>query len=849
MTLKIKVVSALSLLLMLMLSVVPAGYGGVTDVSAGGYCDWIQFVADVTIPDGLPVDPGIALIKTWRLKNIGTCWWTKDYKLVFVGGEQMGGLSAVNLPKGGIAPGQTINLTIGLTAPLIPGSYIGYWELQNAAGGLFGIGQTASKPFFVEIEVRSKAAPVFDFVANAPSALWATEATGIRSFPGVYGDPDGFVQTVEHPVLENGIQSNTPGILMVPPVEYNEHIYGHFPAYEVKAGDRFQALIGCEYGARSCEVTFVLQYQNPEGGGTRTFWSKVKSYKNTFTKVNLSLNPLAGQKVSFVFLIRPNGTSTGDNAMWVNPVIVNSFLAGPAVPTITPQPVVTAVPTISTVPPTTGCDRAYFVSDVSVPDGTVFTPGQTFTKTWKLRNTGNCTWTTGYTLVFSTGDQMSGASPINLPISVAPRQEIDLSVNLTAPNSIGNYRGYWLLKNAEGRAFGIGTLGNKPFWLAIGVAGAPPPTSGNGYDFVTHACEAQWTSGAGTLSCPDTSPANGTIQIVNNPRLENNTTDVRPALLTIPQNVYNGYIQGAFPPFTVQSGDHFRALVNCEYLQWNCYAVFRLDYQIENGPIQNLWAFGERYEGLIYQSDIDLSPLAGKNVKFILRVNANGSPTGDRVMWVAPAIVRSGPVLPVPTASATVTPSALPVLGSTQTAVPVPATATATSTPPLPTLTATLPPINAGQLTYVNQKYGFQFIYPASSSLTTAQDSFARINLPFVSGTNLIEKYLEVTVFENVSTCTSPFTSGHAPGSIVSESVTNSNGIQFVKESGQEGAAGQVYEWVAYSTVKGTACVSLNFVLHSANPSNYPVPPPVYNKDLESAIFLDVASSFKWTAP
>jgi hypothetical protein len=157
--------------------------------------------------------------------------------------------------------------------------------------------------------------------------------------------------------------------------------------------------------------------------------------------------------------------------------------------------------------------------------------------------------------------------------------------------------------------------------------------------------------------------------------------------------------------------------------------------------------------------------------------------------------------------------------------------------------------VNTGQLPYINQKYGFQFSYPASGNITASQDSFAHINLPFVSGTNLIEKYLEVTVFENVSPCSSPFTKGYAPGSIVSELVTSSNGIQFVKESGQEGAAGQIYEWVAYSAVKGTACISLNFVLHSANPYNYPVPPPVYNKDLESAVFLDIASSFNWTTP
>jgi hypothetical protein len=844
MTQKFKLILIFSMVLMML--VMPVGNIGVTNVSAGGYCDWIQYVADVTIPDGLPVDPGIPLSKTWRLKNIGTCWWTKDYKLVFVGGAQMGGLSAVNLPKG-VAPGQTIDLTIGLTAPMTPGLYNGYWELQNAAGGLFGIGQTANKPFFVEIEVVSKAAPVFDFIANAPNSLWGTEAAGRRPFPGVYGDPNGFVQAVEHPILENGIQSNSPGILMAPPAEYNEHIYGVFPAYEVKAGDRFQALMGCEYGATDCEVTFVLQYQNPDGGGTRTFWSKTKSYKNSFTKVNLSLNPLAGQKVSFVFLIRPNGPSIGDRAMWVNPVIVNSFTPGPAIPTITPQPVVTAVPTVSTLPPTTGCDRAYFVSDVSVPDGTVFTPGQTFTKTWKLRNTGKCTWTTGYSLVFSTGDQMGGAAAINLPSAVAPRQDIDLSVNLTAPNNVGNYRGYWLLKNASGGLFGIGTLGNKPFWLAIGVAGAPPPTSGNGYDFAAHACDAQWTSGSGTLGCPDTSPTKGTIQILSNPRLENNTIDARPALLTVPENVYNGYIQGAFPPFTVQSGDHFKTLVNCEYLQWDCYAVFRLDYQIDNGPVQNLWAFGERYEGLMYQADIDLSLLAGKNVKFILRVNANGSPSGDRAMWVAPAIVRSGAVVPINTPIGTVTPIVVPVSTATLPFTPVPVTPTNT---PIPVFTTTVPPpVNTGQLPYTNQKYGFQFTYPANSVLGVSQDTYARINLPFTSGTNLIEKYLEVTVFENVSPCTSPLTKGYAPGTVATQTLTTLTGIQFVKESSQEGAAGQTYDWVAYSTTKGTACISMNFVLHSTNPLNFPVPPPVFNKDIESGVFLDIVSAFGWTTP
>src|SRR6266511_1020934 len=172
-------------ILALLILITPAGDLGVTKVSAGGYCDWAQFVADVTIPDGVPVDPGFVFKKTWRIKNIGTCTWTRSYKVVFVSGEQMGGVAAVNLPRD-IAPGQTIDLTISMIAPLTPGTYRGFWELQNPAGGLFGMGLAANRPFFVEINVRSKAAPAYDFAANAPAANWRTELTGKRPFPGVY---------------------------------------------------------------------------------------------------------------------------------------------------------------------------------------------------------------------------------------------------------------------------------------------------------------------------------------------------------------------------------------------------------------------------------------------------------------------------------------------------------------------------------------------------------------------------------------------------------------------------------------------------------------------------------------
>ena len=80
-------------------------------------------------------------------------------------------------------------------------------------------------------------------------------------------------------------------------------------------------------------------------------------------------------------------------------------------------------------------------------------PGATFVKTWALQNTGSCTWDTSYKLVFISGDQMGGAST-NLTASVAPSQQVHVSVSLTAPSTAGTYTGYWRLADDQGNGFG-----------------------------------------------------------------------------------------------------------------------------------------------------------------------------------------------------------------------------------------------------------------------------------------------------------------------------------------------------------------------------------------------------------
>ncbi|MBN2387761.1 MAG: hypothetical protein JXB85_12150 [Anaerolineales bacterium] len=140
----------------------------------------------------------------------------------------------------------------------------------------------------------------------------------------------------------------------------------------------------------------------------------------------------------------------------------------------------TAAPTISfptntQQPPATAtaipCNQAAFEADVTIPDGTVLSPGQVFTKTWRLRNAGSCTWTSGYQLVFHQGDGMGAPSGYAQSLTagtVPPGGTVDISVTLTAPMTAGTYKGYWRLREPGGAYFAL--RNNSDFWVQIQVA-------------------------------------------------------------------------------------------------------------------------------------------------------------------------------------------------------------------------------------------------------------------------------------------------------------------------------------------------------------------------------------------
>jgi hypothetical protein len=166
-------------------------------------------------------------------------------------------------------------------------------------------------------------------------------------------------------------------------------------------------------------------------------------------------------------------------------------------PTATPVTPPTGLPTMatptlaSTSAPTTQtrlCDQAApgVPIDVTVPDDTQMRPGQIFTKTWRLVNTGTCTWTRDYSIAVFSGEAMGAPASVPMPSNVAPGQSVDISVDLTAPAAAGTYQGNWKLRNKEGAWFGIGPGGSSPFWVRIVVTGSTvtpsvTPTGGTPY--------------------------------------------------------------------------------------------------------------------------------------------------------------------------------------------------------------------------------------------------------------------------------------------------------------------------------------------------------------------------------
>ncbi len=205
--------------------------------------------------------------------------------------------------------------------------------------------------------------------------------------------------------------------------------------------------------------------------------------------------------------------------------------AAPVVPTQVPGGAASptsAVPSAGTTPgASANCTNvATFVTDVTIPDNTGIAPGQTFTKTWRIRNRGTCTWGTGYTFTFVSGQAMTPNTSIPIP-NTAPGATADVSIPMTAPTTAGTVRGNWQMKAPNGAAVGplvwvivrVGSVSNPAAAPTVGEASPTPSATTS----ASAACTNVATFVA-DVTIPDNSPVAPGQEFTKTWRLRNRGT-------------------------------------------------------------------------------------------------------------------------------------------------------------------------------------------------------------------------------------------------------------------------------------------------------------------------------------
>lgn len=137
-------------------------------------CNLAAFVSDVTVPDNTQMNPGQTFEKIWRLRNVGSCTWTSSYKVTFEKNNGLGVPAGYSQPltAGVVPPGQTVDISVNLTAPVANGTYRGDWALRDP-------GNVLISTFIVIIKVN--ATPTTTTLAPV-----AGEGGAVRADGGVF---------------------------------------------------------------------------------------------------------------------------------------------------------------------------------------------------------------------------------------------------------------------------------------------------------------------------------------------------------------------------------------------------------------------------------------------------------------------------------------------------------------------------------------------------------------------------------------------------------------------------------------------------------------------------------------
>lgn len=290
-----------------------------------------RFVDDVTVEDGTEFAPNAAFNKVWRIRNEGTCPWGPGYTVRFMSGDFFGVQREIPLTEV-TEPQATIDIDVPMIAPTVEGSYRGVWQLHNLSGEPFG------PTMYLEIAVTPGAAAgapaptgdsetLFDFVANAPAAVWLTDQGTVAlqqteisenlELPGSGG------MVVLGPTVLRGNAPSQGNVLLTYPDQELASITGNYVVdVPVQPGDTLVATLGFPKLSILSDdgVTFEVSFTPNDGSGQiTTLLSETVQYRDSPVTVTAPLTGLEpGQTGVFTLRILAGDSVSQDWAVWID---------------------------------------------------------------------------------------------------------------------------------------------------------------------------------------------------------------------------------------------------------------------------------------------------------------------------------------------------------------------------------------------------------------------------------------------------------------------------------------------------------------------------------------------------